>query len=275
MALDFPSNPVDGQVFGSYIWSSSKGVWQAREESATVAITSPVKPLTANNGDFWYNTSTGITYIYYDDGTSGQWVEVVTSGLPSAEQIMPTGSIIQTARSTAPNLWLLCQGQAISRSTYQTLYNAIGTSYGSGDGSTTFNVPNLQGVVPVGKTSSGTFATLGGTGGVESVTLTSAQSGTPAHSHTGTTSSAGSHSHSYNLQYYLGNMSNTGTNGQAIMGSERSGLYGGWNAVPQQNVDSAGAHTHTFTTDNNTAANASQAHTNLQPYIVLNYMIKV
>lgn len=82
MALDFPSNPADGEVFGSYVWSSSKGVWQSREESATVAITSPTAPTSANNGDLWYNTERGITYIYYDDGSSAQWVEVVTSGTP-------------------------------------------------------------------------------------------------------------------------------------------------------------------------------------------------
>jgi hypothetical protein len=82
MALDFPANPSDGEVFGSYVWSGSKGVWQSREESATVAITSPTAPLTANNGDLWYNTSRGVTYIYYDDGSSSQWVEVVTSGTP-------------------------------------------------------------------------------------------------------------------------------------------------------------------------------------------------
>jgi hypothetical protein len=82
MALDFPANPVDGEVFGSYVWSASKGVWQSREESAAVAITSPTAPLTANNGDIWYNTARGIAYVYYDDGSSSQWVEVVTSGTP-------------------------------------------------------------------------------------------------------------------------------------------------------------------------------------------------
>jgi hypothetical protein len=82
MALDFPANPVNGEVFGSYVWSASKGVWQSREESATVAITSPTAPLSANNGDLWYDTNRGVTYVYYNDGSSSQWVEVVTSGTP-------------------------------------------------------------------------------------------------------------------------------------------------------------------------------------------------
>jgi len=82
MALDFPASPADGQVFGSYVWSATKGAWQSREESAAVAITSPTKPLTANNGDLWYNTARGVTYIYYDDGSSSQWVEVLVAPGP-------------------------------------------------------------------------------------------------------------------------------------------------------------------------------------------------
>lgn len=83
MALDFPANPTDGQVFGTYIWSASKSVWQAKPQSATVATTSSAKPTTPNNGDIWIDTSDGIAYFYYDDGTSTQWVEVMSSGVPS------------------------------------------------------------------------------------------------------------------------------------------------------------------------------------------------
>ena len=81
MALDFPSNPIDGEVFDAYIWSASKGVWQAREEQAAVTVISPVAPTTANNGDLWLNSSTGILFAYYDDGSSQQWVEVVSSSI--------------------------------------------------------------------------------------------------------------------------------------------------------------------------------------------------
>lgn len=83
MALDFPSNPVDGEVFGSYVWSASKGVWQSREESAAPAITSPVPPANPNNGDIWFDSSDGISYVYYDDGNSGSWVEMISSGVVS------------------------------------------------------------------------------------------------------------------------------------------------------------------------------------------------
>lgn len=79
MALDFPSNPSDGEVFGSYIWSATKGVWQSREESATVAVISPTAPLSPSNGDIWYNSATGLSYVYYDDANSAQWVQLISS----------------------------------------------------------------------------------------------------------------------------------------------------------------------------------------------------
>jgi len=81
MSLDFPANPTDGQVYGSYVWSSSKGVWLSREESAAVTITSPIAPTTGTPGDLWFNSSTGILFTYYSDGTSAQWVEVVSSSV--------------------------------------------------------------------------------------------------------------------------------------------------------------------------------------------------
>ena len=62
----------------------------------------------------------------------------------------PVGSIQAYGGSSAPWGWLLCQGQAISRATYAELFNVIGTSFGEGDGSTTFNVPDLRESVPVG-----------------------------------------------------------------------------------------------------------------------------
>ena len=88
MALDFPSNPVDGEVFGSYIWSASKGVWKSREESAAPAITSPVPPANPNNGDIWFDSSDGISYVYYDDGNSGSWVEMISSGVVQISDII-------------------------------------------------------------------------------------------------------------------------------------------------------------------------------------------
>lgn len=78
----------------------------------------------------------------------------------------PVGSILLYSGSTAPNGWLICDGSAVSRTTYADLFTIIGTTFGSGDGSTTFNLPNLKGKIPVGYDSTQTeFDTLGETGG--------------------------------------------------------------------------------------------------------------
>lgn len=76
-----------------------------------------------------------------------------------------SGIICATGRGSAPLGWHMCDGSAISRTTFATLFASIGTAYGVGDGSTTFNVPNLQQRFPLGKATSGTGGTLGGTGG--------------------------------------------------------------------------------------------------------------
>lgn len=87
----------------------------------------------------------------------------------------PVGSISLFAGSTAPNGWLICDGSAVSRTTYADLFSVIGTTYGTGDGSTTFNIPNLKGKVPVGlNTSDTSFDTLGETGGSKTDNLSNA-----------------------------------------------------------------------------------------------------
>lgn len=62
----------------------------------------------------------------------------------------PIGSIQMYGGTTAPSRWLICDGSAVSRTTYSRLFSAIGTAFGSGDGSTTFNLPDLRGRTPLG-----------------------------------------------------------------------------------------------------------------------------
>jgi len=73
--------------------------------------------------------------------------------VPSAQipQIVPSGVIVPFAGSSSPAGWLFCSGQAVSRTTYAALFTAIGTVYGVGDGSTTFNLPDLRGRVIAGE----------------------------------------------------------------------------------------------------------------------------
>jgi microcystin-dependent protein len=124
------------------------------------------------------------------------------------EARLPAGTILDYGGSSAPTGFLLCDGTAYSRTTYADLFAVIGTTYGAGDGSTTFNVPNLAERVSVGKHSSGTFATLGATGGAEtaalpnhahSVSITTGQPSATANlidSGDGTIVATGTHTHS-------------------------------------------------------------------------------
>ena len=166
--------------------------------------------------------------------------------------LMPAGTVVPYAGASTPANWLLCAGQAVSRSTYSTLYAALGNGaiYGTGDGSTTFNLPDLRGRTVAGKDNmngsaegrltSGSAAaidgaTLGAAGGAQEHTLTAAQSGLPAHSHT-----------------------------QGVVNNNSGGV--------EDNAPSNGG---TFATTGTVAsAPASSAHTNTQPTIVLNYIIK-
>lgn len=91
---------------------------------------------------------------------------------------MTAGIVMPFAGSTAPQGWMLCDGAAVSRTTYAALFAVIGTTYGAGDGETTFNIPNLAGRVVIGSSQS---HALGTTGGSETVTLTADQ--LPAHVH--------------------------------------------------------------------------------------------
>jgi microcystin-dependent protein len=88
------------------------------------------------NGAF-LNTALYVTYK-----TVGDYAE--------AEDATPSGSILMFAGSTAPDNWLLCDGTAVSRATYNKLFQAIGTTWGAGNGTTTFNLPDMRGAAPAG-----------------------------------------------------------------------------------------------------------------------------
>ena len=102
--------------------------------------------------------------------------------LPFISNYGITGELKIWTTAAAPTGWLLAQGQAVSRTTYAPLFSVIGTTYGVGDGSTTFNIPDMRGNVPVGyKSADANFGTLGGTAGSATHTMSSGEM--PAHTH--------------------------------------------------------------------------------------------
>ena len=209
-------------------------------------------------------------------------VTATQSALNSATSFdMPSGSIIAFAGSSAPTGFLICDGSAISRTTYATLFAVVSTTYGLGDGSTTFNLPDLRERVIAGKATSPslltsalsgiTSTTLGNTGGAEGITLTSAQSGIPAHNHSLTMNP---HTHTFTGIPH----SHTGVNDASAPAYLGSGLTAGVTNTQSTDPATAGGTNSTETTTgtigNNTAVDASSAHANVQPTIILNYCIK-
>lgn len=114
------------------------------------------------------------------------------------QQALPSpGRTVRICAAATPSPgWLLAQGQAVSRTTYAAMFANIGTTYGAGDGSTTFNLPDLRGRFPMGV---GGAHALGATGGAEAANLQHQHTGPPhthSHSHTGAAHThPGSHSH--------------------------------------------------------------------------------
>jgi microcystin-dependent protein len=162
------------------------------------------------------------------------------------------GMVMPYAGSAAPSGWLLAYGQDVSRTTYSGLFSAIGTTYGSGDGSTTFTLPDLRGRTVAGQDNmGGTSAdrltnqtgglngdTLGATGGSETHTLTEAE--------------LAAHSHSL------------GENGRVQVGNDNGVAYSGsWSSGSGGLI--------TYSTED---TGSDTAHNNVQPTIILNYIIK-
>ena len=159
---------------------------------------------------------------------------------------MPTGGITPYSGGTAPTGYLLCYGQAVSRSTYSALFAITSTTYGAGDGSTTFQVPDLRGRVIAGQDDMGGSSanrltglsggvdgdTLGGSGGSETHTLTIAELAAHTHSAEKGVASGTNISSGANFNANTGQSTNTGSTG------------------------------------------SGSAHNNVQPTFILNYIIK-
>ena len=241
-----------------------------RKPTIELLTVSSTAPSTCAVGDKYYNTTTSKIYtatatntwartgenpsnlylyvdlehkeLYYFDGT--RFVSYGGGSGGTGGDTVPIGSIVAFASDTIPSGWLLCDGRAVSRTTYSELFNVIGLSYVE-DGyewldEERFPLPNPKGRTLVGKDSSDTdFNELGKTGGEKTHTLTVSEM--PKHNHTGgiltTNIIAG------NAKYYFQQLG--ATNDENFSNSLKIGEAGG-----------------------------NQPHNNLQPYLVTNYIIK-
>src|SRR5210317_762338 len=116
--------------------------------------------------------------------------EIINNG-ELLEGGIPTATIVPWSDASVPSGFLECDGSAVSRTTYAALFAVVGTTYGTGDGSTTFNLPDLQDNVPVGKSNNKALAS---TGGANTVTSTGNVGGSTANA-TLSTPQLASHSH--------------------------------------------------------------------------------
>ena len=198
----------------------------------------------------------------------------------------PAGIVLPFAGSVAPQGYLLCDGSAVSRTDYADLFTAIGTVYGAGDESTTFNVPDLSGRVVIGVSQS---HALGSTGGEATHTLTEQE--LPAHSH-----EVPSHGHANDItattpelthsvtqavfKYNSPNYRGTGNN-QAIWaygGAGAAGASRATNAAVAKHDPAACTATGSVTMSDPSVSSSfgtGGSHNNMQPYVVVNYIISI
>lgn len=116
------------------------------------------------------------------DGNAVKVKEHTTALQAASAALVPIGAVVPFWGLQEPAGWLLCKGQAVSRATYKELFDVIGTRSGAGNGSTTFNVPDLRESLVYGVGDSGSFTqTMGAVVGEEAHTLTLAEM--PSHSH--------------------------------------------------------------------------------------------
>ena len=194
------------------------------------------------------------------------------------------GAIKPWTKATAPAGYVLCNGGAISRTTYADLFAVISTTYGAGDGSTTFNVPQLQGKLPQGY--DGNTYNLAGTGGANTVTVavTNNQAATNATNQAVTVT--GSISNTSLTTAQLASHNHT-TNAKSASGPDGvDSVNAGGQGFPNANIDNSGsgtAHNHAHTLSGTLTGNITTSLTgsvtaagtnSFSPFVVVNYIIK-
>lgn len=220
-----PSDPILGQVY-----------YNTQNERAYVCIKSGETPE-------WADLSLQEEVSIGGEEPNGRdvkiWINPEDMASSSDYDSLPIGSIIPYSGETAPEGYSICDGKELNRETYKELFSIIGTTFGNGDGTSTFNLPDLKGRISVGLDSSDTdFDALGKTGGEKTHTLTINEM--PSHNHGLYTDTQPGHTvNSWGVA--------TTIKGSTLYANSQRMSYTG-NSLP---------------------------HNNMPPYLVLNYIIKI
>lgn len=230
-------------TINSFGTASRAGLWKILKFEGQLTLTHSASLILPGAGNI-VTADGDVAIVFAETATVARVIsyQYATNGL------VPVGSVMPFAGTTEPAGWLFCYGQAVSRTTYARLFSVLSTVYGTGDGSTTFNLPDLRGRVVAGQDDMGGSSadrltavingdTLGAAGGTDSHTLTASQIPTITSSGSFTTWNAGS-------------------TGNGALTSDPSGATG------------------TVTVSSTSTNTGGAAHTNLQPTLVLNYLIK-
>lgn len=273
---------IDYDPTNTFNWALTLGTigFSTVPYSFAAASVTNITTTGANNGD-----------VLKYNSTSGKW-EPATMAASSS---IPVGTVVPFAGTVVPAGWLLCNGGAISRTTYADLFAVIGNSWGAGDYTTTFNLPDMRGVFLRGVDGSAgndpdasTRTALhpgGNTGnnigsfqldGLKSHNHTGTTNTDAGHSHTATSSSSGNHNHTFSV-------SNGGSSGGSSYLRSTSGEFGyststdftfsssvasGGAHSHSISIDSGGSHLHSFTS-NSTGGNETRTKN-----VYVNYIIK-
>lgn len=182
-------------------------------------------------------------------GTNTTQIATTAFVTTASAAAVPTGSLLMWPSLIAPTGYLLCNGAAVSRTTYASLFALLGTIFGSGDGSTTFNLPDYRDRMPIG---AGTTYSAASTGGSKDAIVVT-------HNHTATsTVTDPGHTH----------YANNGNGGSP-------GLYGGWYTQgPNLQIPVGAAVTGVSVATSVAASGSSGTNANLPPYLGIYFIIK-
>ncbi|WP_051945679.1 tail fiber protein [Verrucomicrobium sp. BvORR106] len=205
-----------------------------------------------DNGSLWRSIGT----------SAGSWARQTAEAVEQATVIagsavasyLPPGCIVPYGGTTAPTGWLFCYGQAVSRSAYAGLFTALGTTYGAGDGTTTFNLPDLRGRVAAGRDDMG---------GASAGRLTNAGTGNPGVNGTVLGAAGGADRHMLTVAQMPSHTHNI-TNGSVVYRNAAPLALAGGSSNWGQTVNLT-----------NESTGGGESHPNLQPSLVLNYIVRV